>query len=429
MLTVGRRPLVLISGKDVVDRVGGHASYVRAHALAAIRAGFEPHIFEIARTPGTVETEWGTVHRLRMPHRHPSPIVLHMPFLARAVTDFVVERADTQVVHSFGVWAAAGATATRALARRGIYVVPVASAYGRRLYEESALLAGTASHHPLPARLRYQWWVRWIRWLDDPAERRGYAGSKLVLINYESVRRILTDAYGPGLSMQLVPYASPSAFANGGDGLDAELPAGLGALGSPDAPLIVSISRHDPRKGQDVLLLALARLARDGVAFRACLAGNGGMLSAHRRLATNLGLDGKVMLPGRISTTEPLLRAADVFVLPSRAEASGSVSVVEALDAGKAVVASACDGIPEDLTDAHDALLVAPGDVDALAGALRRLLTDRVLRERLAENARATHERRFSADGLVAALAEVYDSLLADPRLCGRTTLSEAADT
>jgi glycosyltransferase involved in cell wall biosynthesis len=412
---MGPTSLVLISGKDVVDRVGGHASYVRAHALAAQRAGFEPHIFEISAKGGTVDTPWGLVHRIRTPQRHPSPIVFQMPLLSRAVTNFVAEHSDTKVIHSFGIWAAAGASASRALARRGICATPVASAYGRRLYEESALLEATRSHHPFAQRLRYRAWVQWIRWFDDPAERRGYERSRLVLVNYESVRRILKDAYGPGIHLRLMPYASPAAFGGPAADRSGEPPAHLAGLGPTDSPLIVSISRHDPRKGQDVLLLALARLANDGVPFRACLAGNGGMLTAHRRLAADLGLGGRVVLPGRIPETAPYLAAADIFVLPSHAEASGSMSVLEALRAGKPVIASACDGIPEDLTDGYDALLTPPGDVGALAAALRRLLGDPSLRDRLATNARITHDRRFSADAFVASLADVYGSLSAGP--------------
>ncbi len=72
----------------------------------------------------------------------------------------------------------------------------------------------------------------------------------------------------------------------------------------------------------------------------------------------------------------PYLGAADIFVLPSVAESSGSVSVLEAMRAGKPVIATACDGLPEDLIDGENGLLVAPGDVGALTDALGRLLAD-----------------------------------------------------
>jgi glycosyltransferase involved in cell wall biosynthesis len=174
---------------------------------------------------------------------------------------------------------------------------------------------------------------------------------------------------------------------------------------------VLAVSRHDPRKGLDVLLRALAEVAAHGVSFRACLIGPGRLLETHRQLATELGLADRVTIPGRVEDVGRYFVAADVFVLPSLAEASGSVSVLEALQAGTPVIASACDGIPEDLADGSDALLVPPGDVQALALALRRLLTDPSLRARLAEGGRRAHDEHFSATRFVDSLRAVYGEL------------------
>jgi glycosyltransferase involved in cell wall biosynthesis len=171
------------------------------------------------------------------------------------------------------------------------------------------------------------------------------------------------------------------------------------------------VSRHDPRKGLDVLLHALADVAAHGVPFRACVVGPGRLLEPHRRLAARLGLADRVAIPGRVEDVRPYFASADVFVLPSLAEASGSVSVLEALRAGSAVIASACDGIPEDLADGSEALLVAPGDAQVLAVALRRLLTDAALRARLAAGGRKAHDERFSATRFVDGLGAVYGEL------------------
>ncbi len=148
--------------------------------------------------------------------------------------------------------------------------------------------------------------------------------------------------------------------------------------------------------------------------FRACLIGPGRLLDAHRRLARSLGLQQQVAIPGRVDDVAPYLELADIFVLPSLAEASGSVSVLEALRAGKAIVASACDGIPEDLADGRDALLCAPGNVPDLAAALRTALDDPTLRARLGAGARAVYERRFRPESFLAALAGVYEELYAE---------------
>ncbi len=216
----------------------------------------------------------------------------------------------------------------------------------------------------------------------------------------------LANAYGPSLRIRTVPYAAPDAFSEPAQA-GAE-PAPIADLGAPATPLVVSVSRHVPRKGVDLLLLALARVAASGAGFRACLVGPGKLLTSHRRLASALGLDRQLVIPGLVPDVAPYLSAADIFVLPSVAESSGSVSVLEAMRAGKPVIATACDGLPEDLIDGENGLLVAPGDVGALAEALRRLLADAELRSRLGAAARLTYERRFSADRFVEALADVY---------------------
>ena len=107
----------------------------------------------------------------------------------------------------------------------------------------------------------------------------------------------------------------------------------------------------------------------------------------------------------------PYLRAADIFVLPSLQEGSGSVALLEALQAGTVIVASNVDGIPEDVTDGESALLVEPGGVDQLGQALARLLMDRGLRQRLSRRARKVFAERFSAEVFTAALRATYAGL------------------
>ncbi len=379
-------PLVLVSGKDVLDGIGGHETYVRAHAEAAVGLGYEPHVFCVGRRAAVTPAPFGVVH-----HVAPAvPVAAQIPLLARAVTRAVTEPV---AVHGFAIWSAAAVLAARRLG-----CPSVASAYGTRAYEVGAMRV--RAHHGLAQRIRHRAWLHWIRAVDDPIEGWGYRHADSVLVNYASVARILDDAYG--VRPAVVPYATQA-----GTGERGPTPA-VDGLADRDAPLVLAVSRHDPRKGLDVLLFALARLAAAGVAVRACLIGSGRLLGAHRRLAADLGLGDRVALPGHIPDIGPYLRSADVFVLPSLAEASGSVSVIEALRARTAVVASACDGMPEDLTDGHDARLVAPGDEAALAEAIGALVGDRGLRARIATAGRATYERRFSPEVFAAALADVY---------------------
>ncbi|MBI2766082.1 MAG: glycosyltransferase [Chloroflexi bacterium] len=135
------------------------------------------------------------------------------------------------------------------------------------------------------------------------------------------------------------------------------------------------------------------------------------LLGEHRRLAASLGLDGMVAFSGWVPDPFCYLERADVFVLPSLQEGSGSLSLLEARQAGVAIIASDLDGIPEDVADGVSGLLVPPGNADALAEALRRVLDDAALWQRLGAAARTEFDARFTAEGFTADLRDLYAEL------------------
>jgi len=408
--------VAIVAGSDPREPVTGHRTYVLAHALAARAAGFEPHVFIVAERDDAQEAEFGPVHLVGSPVRPRWTLLsaAHQPFLARGIERTLAADPGPHLIHSFGAWAGVGVAASRRLARRGVRSVPIASAYTTLEHEIRGKLAGVQGRYGRRERMRFRAVDRWTRAVASPHERLGYRDSQLVLCNYESVRQLVRELCGPSVAPRIVPYAAPAAFGlpNG----SAPLPAPLAALEPAGAPLIVSVSRHDPRTGVDQLLHALASLSTASVPFRACLVGEGPLLPAHRRLRDDLALERSVAIPGFVPDVFEYLRLADIFVLPSLEEGGGSVSLQEALQAGVAVVASDCDGIPEDLVHERDGLLVPPGDSPALSGALAALLADEPLRRRLSSRAREVYQERFSAAGFQVALAEVYRELGFEPR-------------
>jgi glycosyltransferase involved in cell wall biosynthesis len=407
---MNRPPIVLVAGHDPSAHSGGHPSYVIAHALAAADAGFSPQVFCASARSERLPMEYGTLWRVAspMPHGYRSEPV-QRPFLARAVARYLagLKEPGPHILHSFGAWAASGAAVARMVAPRGISTIPIASAFTTLAHENRAKVLALAPEHGLSARLHYHRDYLWVRAVASRAEHRGYRESALVLVNYESVRRLVLDACHPPPPLRVVPYAAPSAFRDHGDGVHRPCESA-----PPGPPLIVSIARQDPRKGLDVLLRALAGLARTGTRFRALLVGKGPLLAAHRRLVIELGLEGLVDLPGEVEDVFTYLNRAQIFVLPSLEEGSGSVALLEALQAGTAVIASRCDGIPEDLRDGEDALLVEPGDVHGLERALAVLLENGLLRAQLAGHARTLFEERFSVEPFARALGDCYLELL-----------------
>jgi glycosyltransferase involved in cell wall biosynthesis len=401
--------VVMIVGRDPREELsGGHSSYVRSYARAAIMAGFDPHLFCVGRDASTSETELGIIHCMASPYRPFRQMLAaaHAGPLAAGIVRFAAGRRGSLLIHSFGVWGVAGARAVPSLKKQGIEPVLVQSSYTTYRDEALSHVRGVGTYS-LSARTRFAALSWWAALAVEPWERRAYLGSRVILINYESVGRLIRKRHGLQAQLRLMPYAAESAF------FDRD-PAPK-AFGRPrTVPLIVAISRHEPRKGVDVLLHALARLRADGVPFQARLPGGGPLLAEHRALASRLLLDDSVTVEGVVPDVRSLLDAADVFVLPSREEQSGSLALLEGLQAGVAVVASAVDGILEDLIDGKDALLTRPGDPAHLTAALARVLTDEPLRRDLQVRARATFDERFSAAPFSAALASIYRDLLAE---------------
>ena len=148
----------------------------------------------------------------------------------------------------------------------------------------------------------------------------------------------------------------------------AEVRAELGAV---DRPLILAVGRLHEQKGYDILLPAALRWARRTPAPLVAVAGNGPLEDQLR--TENEALGRPVRLLGRRSDIADLLAAADLVVLPSRWEGWPLVAQ-EALRAGRPLVTTSVGGLPQLVGDG--AVLVRPGDVDALDDAVCRLLDD-----------------------------------------------------
>jgi glycosyltransferase involved in cell wall biosynthesis len=181
-----------------------------------------------------------------------------------------------------------------------------------------------------------------------------------------------------------------------------------------DELLLLGVGALNARKGWDVLLDALAGLEsrlRDALAVR--IAGEGPERGALGARADRIAPGGRVRLLGPRDDVADLLGACDVFVMPSRREGLG-VACLEAMGAGRPVVASRVGGLAHSVVHDATGLLVPPGEPAALAEALTRLLGDAALRRRLGEAGRARAEARFAPAPMVEAYLRVYRQVLAE---------------
>ena len=151
-----------------------------------------------------------------------------------------------------------------------------------------------------------------------------------------------------------------------------------------DGPMLAFAGRITRQKALGVALAAVSRV--EGVSL--LIAGDGPDLPEVRREASERGLDGRVRFLGPLDRDGvlTLFRAADASVLSSSWE-NFPHTVVEALAVGTPVIATAVGGVPELVDDGANGLLVGAGDADALAEAIRRVVAEPGLRERLASRA------------------------------------------
>ena len=174
------------------------------------------------------------------------------------------------------------------------------------------------------------------------------------------------------------------------NGVATEGDAELQPLAIPDGPFLLGVGRFVRKKGFDLLLEAFARLATERPDLQLVIGGDGPARADLAARAAVLGLDRRVHLPGALSRAQVAwaMANASVFVLPSRVEPFGIV-VLEALRAGRPVVASSRGGAGEIVRDGEHGLVADPLDTAALARAIARLLDDASLRERLSVAGRA----------------------------------------
>jgi glycosyltransferase involved in cell wall biosynthesis len=178
--------------------------------------------------------------------------------------------------------------------------------------------------------------------------------------------------------------------------------------------VILAVGNLDTRKNHRMLLEALVRIQHDGLAvpWRVIIAGGRGG-DQHSQLleyVRSQRLEDRVHIVTERNDIADLQALADIFAMPSLWEGL-PMALLEAMVAGKAIVASATAGIPEAIVNGREGILVPPGDLDALAAGLRTLLTDPVRRRELASAALARAYLEFT----VQVMADRYSAMYGRP--------------
>jgi glycosyltransferase involved in cell wall biosynthesis len=180
-----------------------------------------------------------------------------------------------------------------------------------------------------------------------------------------------------------------------------------------DRRVLGTVGRLDePVKGLAVLVQAMESVVKRIPETVCLLIGDGPARGSLERAVERRGLAGHFRFLGERRDVPDLLHALDLYVQPSLLEGFG-LSVLEAMAAGKAVVASRVGGIPEVVRDSITGDLVPPGDPNALAAGILALLEDRVRRERYGREGLLRARNSFPLEKMVRGWTDLYRDLLA----------------
>lgn len=222
-------------------------------------------------------------------------------------------------------------------------------------------------------------WQRIRFGLISRLERRNARVADRVFVTSEYAASAARKAYGlESGRIRVVPEALDDEVRRRASGAVAVPP-------EDRRPLVLSVARQYRRKDTPTLLRAFQRVLPAVPDARLRIVGDGPELRSSRRLAVRLGVDRRVTFTGALATVGALdaeFRRARVFCLPSRQEGFGIV-FLEAMAYGLPIAAAGVAAVPEVAPHGETSLLTAPGDAEALAASLVRLLTDDALARRL----------------------------------------------
>ncbi|MFL5575231.1 MAG: glycosyltransferase [Gemmatimonadaceae bacterium] len=319
----------------------------------------------------------------------------------------------------------------------GIPVVdfPISSLYGRDMLRQGVRLArylraegvDVVHNHDIYSNIFGTAWARvagtpvilasrrWWHSLNQPAHRVGnrvaYRVAHYVLANSPAVAASLTDDDGvPASRIVTVPnFVDEAAFAPMAAG---ERAARRAAFGVPaDATVVGVVARLSPVKDHASLLRAAAELRRRWPSMHILLVGDGETRPALEAQARELGITHVVHFAGTQSNHVNLHALFDVSALCSLSEGFPN-SLVEAMAAGRPVVATAVGGNADAVEDGVTGVLVPPADPARLAAALEGLLADPARRAAMGEAARTRARERYHASSVVRQLEEGYVRML-----------------
>ncbi|MHA1595228.1 MAG: glycosyltransferase family 4 protein [Candidatus Baldrarchaeia archaeon] len=374
---------------DWYSKVGGISSHIRELAKSLSKRGHDVTIITVKKVEEAEDTNHHNVRVIRVSGAVIPGLKILSPLSLSDVKDALLgEKFDIIHVH-------------HAFIPISLYSVSVASKYG---------IPSVLTAHSLGVAHENHYLWRFLRVFMYPIRKTLENVNRIITVS-EAVRRFMKHLLPDYERFVVIPNAvdieefKPNKSK---EELRRELCLPI------DNPIILFVGRLVVRKGVHVLLDAFRSVVKEIPDARLVIVGKGMLRDYLEYKAKAYGIERNVDLRGYVDRENlvKLYMAADVFVCPSIfAEAFGIV-IIEAMAAGKPVIATRVGGIPEIIDDGIDGILVKPHSVRELSDAIIWLLNDKSRLEAMGMNAREKVEERYSWDRVVHRVVEVYEEVM-----------------
>lgn len=396
-------PIFLISGKSPVRNPGGYAAY--AHNLAKVFVELGHPVYIVAQGPqSTVEsTDLGEEHIISISAINKlsflksielAALPIFSPFFSKEVEKIVKDKNYKDfIIWGMGPWSHAGVALKKKFGKRAKFI----SFYPTTFLHEmkGSYDAIRVSDYGLKMKLKYFIVVQIVSRLYGLLESQTIKYSDLITLNYKYPESFLKKQFGigPEKFRQMSYYV---------DVFKRKSPTKIPEIELMEVfnkyKTLIIVCRQDPRKGINFLLHAFKRVKQKEKNLKLVIVGSGTMLELNKAISQRLGITKDVVFTGFVADFEPLLRKADIFVFPAVEEGSGSLSVLEAMKFGKAIITTNCDGIPEDVINNESGFVVSKMDSNALADAIVKLISNKQLIQLFGKNAKKRYEEKYSLE-------------------------------
>jgi glycosyltransferase involved in cell wall biosynthesis len=264
----------------------------------------------------------------------------------------------------------------------------------------------TTLHGPLPLMPRRPWWSA-RSMLRRVVTRLLYRCADHIVAVSDEVAAEARRLFAAPLSKltTIINRIDTESYASPVDAQSVKTSLGI----DPKQRVITTVSRLEPHKGQACLLSALGMLGSQYNDVRLLLLGEGTSRADLEDQCRRIGLADRVVFLGTRDDVRTILTATDIFAFPSFAEGT-SLALMEAMAAGRPIVAADIPGNRTLLSHEKNAMLVPAGDAAALASALARLLDNPEEAQALGAQGRAFVRGHFDSRTTVAELERLWQS-------------------